>query len=36
MILVVENVLLVYVYIELLDLYSLIASIWLKLCVNLI
>ena len=36
MVLVVENMLLVYVYVELLDVYWLIASIWLKLCINVI
>ena len=34
MVLVVENVLLVYVYVELLDVYWLIACICLKLCIN--
>ena len=36
MILVVENVLLVYVYVKLLDVHWLIVSIWLKLCINII
>ena len=36
MILIVENVFLVYIYVELLDVCWLIASIWLKLCINVI